>query len=195
MIKMIFIIFTVIFILSGCAVKPTPYDLTMSSTLPPITTKKNIPNIKVGDFKYEPNIRISQNIISHLGCIPCQSDGSTPGFLFEQSVSQIITAEVKSVLDEVIIPTSKSSCTLNATIHLAAFDVMDGDTTVDLTYTLSESQNIKFIKRIRGHHDASLFEFQKVNRILSKASRNSVEQLVTNDEFLKAVNLNCLSKD
>lgn len=181
----------IVLIISGCAVKPRNYDLSTSSILPPIAIKQNISSIIVSDFKYEPNVRISQNTISSLGCLPCQSDGGTAGFVFDEPINKIVQTEVKAALKEVMIPSSKSSCVLNATIHLAAWDVMDGDSTVDLTYVLSSSEQIKFIKRVRGYYDASLFELQKTNRILAKASRNSVEKLVTDDEFLKIVNINC----
>jgi hypothetical protein len=177
--------------LSGCAVKPQMYDLSTSRTFKPIVTKQNLPNIEITDFKYEPNIRISQNTISHLGCLPCQSDGSTPGLLFADSINKIVQVEVKSAFKEFVLPTSKSSCTLNATIHLAAWDVMDGDTIVDLTYVLSKSDQVKFIKRIRGHYDNGLFESFKFDRILAKASRKSVEELVVNDDFLNEVNSTC----
>jgi hypothetical protein len=181
----------IVLMISGCAVKPQIYDLSTSSILPPIVTKQNIPNIVVSDFKYEPNIRISQNTISFLGCLACQSDGGTPGFLFEEPVGKIVQTEVKAALKEVMLPTSKSSCVLNATIHLAAWNLMDGDSTVDLTYILLSSNQVKFIKRVRGYHDASLFELNKIDRILAKASRSSVEKLITDDEFLKTVGINC----
>ncbi|MDF1628708.1 MAG: hypothetical protein P1U78_02830 [Alcanivoracaceae bacterium] len=178
-------------VLSGCAVKPQSYDLSTANKLAPIATKENIPSIFVSDFKYEPNVRISQNTISQFGCLLCKSDGSSLGFVFEEPVGKIIQAEVRSALAEVIIPTSKTSCELGATIHLVAWDSWDGDTTVDLTFILSSSGQIKFIKRIRGHHESGIFEIHKVNRMLAKASRNSVEKLVTNDEFLKELSTNC----
>jgi len=180
-----------ILVLSGCAVKPQVYDLSTSGIYKPIVSKQNLPNILITDFKYEPSINISQNTISHFGCIPCQSDGSTPGIVFSDPINKIILAEVKSAFKEVIVPTAKSSCSLSATIHLAAWNGMNGDSTVDLTYMLSNSDQIKYIKRIRGTYDNSFFEINKINRFLAKATRKTVEELITNDEFLNEISTVC----
>jgi hypothetical protein len=177
----------IVIILSGCSVQPQLYDLSTSGSFPPIQTKQNIANIEVVDFKYEPHVRISQNTISHLGCLPCQSDGSTPGIVFTNTIHEIVQTEVESALKEVMLPSLSSSCKLSATIHMAAFDVMDGDSIVDLTYTLIKKDQITFIKQIRGHYDSSLFEINKIDRFLAKASRKSAGLLVTNNDFLDEI--------
>jgi hypothetical protein len=183
--------FPLVLIVSGCAVQPQHYDLSTSGAFPPIQTKQNITNLEVSAFKYEPHVRISQNTISHLGCLPCQADGSTPGLVFASPINEIVQAEVTNALDEVIIPTANPECKLGATIHMAAWDVMDGDSIVDITYTLTKQDQIKFIKRVRGHHDSGLFEINKIERFLAKASRQSAGLLVTNNEFLQELKNNC----
>ena len=183
--------FPLVLIVSGCAVQPQHYDLSTSGAFPPIQTKQNITNLEVSAFKYEPHVRISQNTISHLGCLPCQADGSSPGLVFASPINEIVQAEVTNALDEVIIPTANPECKLGATIHMAAWDVMDGDSIVDITYTLTKQDQIKFIKRVRGHHDSGLFETHKIERFLAKASRQSAGLLVTNNEFLQALKINC----
>lgn len=181
----------VVLLLSGCAVKPQNYDLNTSDTFPPLPTIKNITNLEVDKFTYEPNVAISQYSISALGCAMCSNDGSSQGFVFSSPISEIVRAEVKKGLDEVIIPTDKPECKLNATVHLAAWNGVDGDSTVDLTYIITKQEQIKFIKRIRGYNDASVFAFEKVDRILAKATRNSVGQLVTDGEFLNTLKNHC----
>ncbi|MGI2138758.1 hypothetical protein [Shewanella baltica] len=180
-----------ILIASGCAVQPQNYDLSTSGSFPPIKTKQNITNLEISTFKYEPHVSISQNTISHLGCLPCQADGSSAGLVFSTPINEIVQAEVKNALDEVIIPSVNPECKLGATIHMAAWDVMDGDTIVDITYTLTKFDQIKYIKRIRGHHDSALFETNKIDRFLAKASRKSAELLVTNNEFFREWQSNC----
>ena len=183
-----FLIFIAL-VLSGCAVKPYVYDMSTSRIYEPIANKQNLPNILITDFKYEPSINISQHTISKSGCLFCQSDGSTPGFVYSDPVNKIIQAEVKAAFKEVVIPTSKSSCTLSAIIHLAGFNIFSGPT-VDLTYMLSDSDQIKFIKRIRSIDDI-VFGFHKVNRMVTRASRKSVEELISNEEFLNVVSAIC----
>ncbi len=185
------VILSTVLILSGCAVHPQDYDLSTSGTYPPIKSKKNISNLEVVEFKYEPHINLSQNAISHLGCLPCQSDGSTSGVVFTSPINEIVQSEVENALQEVIVPTANSSCKLSATIHMAAWDVMDGDSIVDLTYMLMQDDQIKFIKRIRGHYDSGIFELHSIDRFLANASRKSVGLLVNNNEFLGAVSKNC----
>lgn len=179
------------FVLSGCSVQPQYYDLSTSGMFDPVQSKQNISNVEIMDFRYEPHVRISQNTISHLGCLSCQSDGSTPGFVFSSTISQIVQAEVKNAFQEVILPTQNTQCKLSATIHMAAWDVIDGDSIVDLTYTLIKDDQIKYIKRVRGHHDSALFEGNKIDRFLAKASRNSVSVLLTEDGFLNEINNSC----
>lgn len=186
--------FPLVLVVSGCAVQPQIYDLSTSGAFPPIQTKQNITNLEVENFKYEPHVSISQNTISHLGCLPCQADGSTAGLVFASPISEIVQSEVKNALNEVIIPTTTPECKLGATIHMAAWDVMDGDSIVDITYSLSKQNQIQFIKRVRGHHDSGLFEQNKIERFLAKASRNSAGLLVTNNEFLRALQNHCTKK-
>jgi hypothetical protein len=186
--------FPLALVLSGCAVQPQIYDLSTSGAFPPIQTKQNITNLEVEDFKYEPHVSISQNTISHLGCLPCQADGSSAGIVFASPISEIVQSEVKNALNEVIIPTTNPECKLGATIHMAAWDVMDGDSIVDITYSLTKKDQIKFIKRVRGHHDSGLFEQHKIERFLAKASRKSAGLLVTNNEFLRALQNYCTKK-
>lgn len=181
----------IVIALSGCSVQPQYYDLSTSAAYPPIQIKQNITNLEVVNFKYDPHVRISQNTISHLGCLPCQSDGSTPGIVFANTIPEIVQTEVESALKEVMLPAPNSSCKLSATIHMAAYDVMDGDSIVDLTYTLTKKDQITFIKRIRGHYDSSLFEINKIDRFLAKASRISAGLLVTNNAFLDEIKKNC----
>ena len=137
-------------LLSGCAVQPQHYDLSTSGTYEPIQSRQNVSNLEITDFKYEPHVRISQNTVSHLGCLPCQSDGSTPGLVFSSTVAEIVQAEVKNAFQEVMLPSQETQCKLSATIHMAAWDVMNGDSIVDLTYALIKDGDIKSIKRIRG---------------------------------------------
>ena len=178
-------------LLSGCASSPQEYDMSTSSILPPIITKQKIPNILISDFKYEPSISINQNTISNIGCLPCHSDGSTPGFVYAKPINEIVETEVKGAFKEVIIPSNTSQCKLSATIHLVAFNSMNGDSVVDLTYILSSSNKIKLIKRIRGEQGGGLLEINKIDRLLAKASRSSVEKLVTNTEFLNEIQKSC----
>ena len=178
------ILICIALVLSGCAVKPYVYDMSTSGIYEPIAHKQNLPDILITDFKYEPSINISQHTISKIGCLFCQSDGSSPGVVYSDPINKIIQAEVKAAFKEMVIPTSKSSCTLSAIIHLAAVN------TVDLTYMLSNSDQIEFIKRIRASGD-NIFGIHKVNRALTRASRKSVEELISNEEFLNVVSTIC----
>ncbi|HIF9261622.1 TPA: hypothetical protein ACX6Q5_000865 [Photobacterium damselae] len=180
-----------VFTLSGCAMSPQQYDLTTTSAYPPIQSTKNIPEIKLKNIDYQPPIGISPNTISSTGCLPCHADGSTPGLLFAEKISDIVKAEINNALTEVELSSQKSPCTLNAIIHSAKFNVMTGNTNVDITYTLSNKEQDIFKKRIDGFHDQSLFSLPKVNRMLAFASRDSVTQLVTNNDFLNIVNSQC----
>ena len=177
--------------LAGCAVQPQHYDLSTSSTFEPIQSKQNISNLEIVDFKYEPHVRISQNTMSQLGCLPCQSDGSTPGMVFTNTIAEIVQSEVSNALQEVLLTSQQAQCQLSATIHLAGWDAINGDSIVDLTYTLIKDGNIKSIKRIRGHHDNGLFETNRIDRFLAKASRKSVSILLTDSSFLQDLNSQC----
>lgn len=188
-----YLILPLVMALSGCAVQPQNYDLSTSAIFEPVKSKKNISNIEIINFKYEPNIHISQNTISYLGCFRCQEDGSSPGVVFSNTVSEIVQAEVKSAFQEVLLPTKNAQCKLGATIHMAAWDIGDGDSIVDLTYTLIKDGNIKYIKRIRGEHDSKLFEASKPERLLAKASRKSVSMLLTDSGFLSELDNSCPS--
>ncbi|PNH91336.1 hypothetical protein [Vibrio diazotrophicus] len=179
-------------VLTGCATKPLPYDMqTSDNSYEPIKVKKNLSNLELGDFEYKPNIKISAHTTSFFGCLPCQSDGSTVGFVFAEPVSEIIKAEVKNALNEVTIPSGENSCQLSATVHLVAWDTLDGDTTVDLTYKLMKEQEIKFIRRIRTDYDNGLFSVNKIDRFFAKATRENVSTLVNDNEFIEQVETIC----
>lgn len=186
--------FPLVLVVSGCAIQPQQYDLNTSGIYPPIRTKQNITNLEIGNFKYEPHVSISQNTISQLGCLPCQADGSTAGIVFASPIREIVQAEVKNALNEVVIPSPNPECKLGATIHMAAWDVMDGDSIVDITYIITKQNQIKFIKRIKGHYDNGFFERYRIERFLAKASRISVELLVTNNDFLLELETHCANK-
>lgn len=178
-------------LLSGCAVQPQHYDLSTSGTYEPIQSRQNLPNLEIVDFKYEPHVRISQNSMSQLGCLPCQSDGSTPGVVFSNTIAEIVQSEVSNALKEVMLPSQQTQCQLSATIHMAGWDAINGDSIVDLTYTLLKEGDIKSIKRIRGYHDNGMFETNRLDRFLAKASRKSVSMLLTDSGFLQELNKQC----
>jgi hypothetical protein len=177
-------------IFSGCTLKPINYDLSTQNRLPPIKSNNNIPYISIYNFQYEPSIGISQNSMS-LNCLTCDSNGSTPSFIFDIPIKEIVQAEISSAFKESMIPSANPLCELSATIHLASWNNINGDSTVDLTYTLSKDKQIKFIKRITGYYNSSIFELQRTNKILAKASRDSAEKLINNKLFLESIDNNC----
>ena len=184
-------IILLVFIVTGCSIKPFEYDLTTTKVFPPIKMTKNIPNLKVIDFEYTPHINISQNTISLLGCLPCQSDGGTPGFVYAHPIKNIIKVEVVKALEEVMLPSKNPGCTLGATINNVSWNNMTGNFIVDSIFRVKLDNEIKFIKRIQGKYNSSLFERSKMNRFLAKPSRKSVELLVNDESFLEVVNTNC----
>ncbi|WP_375750964.1 hypothetical protein [Vibrio sp. HN007] len=179
--------------LVGCSASPIQYDLTAEDTLIVVKSERNIPNIQVGEFKYEPHIKISQYTMSVFGCIPCQSDGSTAGLTYTKPINEIVKSETKIALDEIVLPSKNSSCSLDATIHLAARDNLVGSEIIDLSYMLVKDDEIKFIKRIRSEYDKGLLFQSWLRRSLANTSRQALGELVTNTAFLEVVEQSCSS--
>ncbi|PNI06177.1 hypothetical protein C1N32_04040 [Vibrio diazotrophicus] len=179
-------------VLTGCATKPLPYDMqTSDNSYEPIKVKKNLSNLELGDFEYKPNIKISSHTTSQVGCVFCNSDGSSAGFVYAEPVSEIIKVEVQNALNEVTIPSNQNVCKLSATIHLVAWDSLDGDTTVDMTYKLMKEEQIKFIRRIRTDYDNGIFELVPLKRLFATAARENVSTLVNDNEFIEQVETIC----
>jgi len=185
-------IFIIVFF-SACSIKPQAYDLSTKAISPVLNIDKNIPSFEITNFKYKPNIKISQHTTSMLGCFPCKADGSSPGTLYAEPISEIIKAEVKNAFNEIMIGKINKTCQLTATIHLVGFDIMDGDSSVDLTYYLLKNKNTIFKRRVKGHYNAELFDPLARDRLYSKASRNSVEKLVNQSDFLEIINTKCMN--
>jgi hypothetical protein len=189
--KKVLMLLGLVLVISGCSIQPTQYDLSASGDFTAIEKKQDIPKMEVVNFKYEPHIKISQNTISAFGCIPCQADGSTAGIVYTTPINEIVKAEVEKALKEVTTPTVLSSCQLGATIHTAAWNVWDGETTLDMTFMLIKEDQIKFFKRIRGSYDGGIFGGPDFNRVFVNASRKAVSLLVTNNDFLNEVDKSC----
>ena len=189
--KKVKILLGLILVLSGCSIQPTQYNLSASGDFPEIEKKQDIPDIEVVDFKYEPNIKISQNTVSMRGCWSCGSDDSTPGFVYTTPIKDIIKGEVEKALKEVINPKILSSCQLGATVHTVSWNSLNGDTTADMTFMLMKDEQIKFIKRTRGFYDRGVFELGLKGDMYTMASRNAVSLLVNDNGFLKEVEKNC----
>ena len=180
-----------VLVISGCSIQPTQYDLSASGDFTAIEKKQDIPKMELVDFKYEPHIKISQNTTSGLGCVVCQSDGSTAGIVYTTPINEIVKAEIEKALKEVTTPTALSSCQLGATIHTAAWNVLDGEKTLDMTFMLMKEDQIKFIKRVRGTYYGGIFGRTNFNRIFVNASRNAVSLLVTDNDFLNEIDKSC----
>ena len=180
-----------VLVLSGCSIPPMQYNLPASGDFPEIEKKQNIPDIEVVDFKYEPPIKISQHTISLINCYWCQADGSTQGTVFAKPLDEIIQAELSNALEEVVISNQESSCSLAGTLHLAGWDYMNGDTTLDMTLVLMKEEQIKFVKRVRGFNDRGFFEFSNQGGLFTLATRNAVSLLVTDNDFLNEVEKSC----
>ncbi|MEZ9524679.1 hypothetical protein [Enterovibrio norvegicus] len=179
-------------LMAGCSVKPIDYDTeNFSHKFSPIEVKENIENLQVIDFDYEPHLKISAHSTSFLGCLPCSSDGSTVGFVYSKPVSEIIRAEVEQALSEVLVPTNDATCQLGAKVHMVAWDAVDGDTVVDITYILKQEGNIEYIRRIRAEYDNGILESSPSDRLFAKATRQSVSTLVSNKDFINTTNAFC----
>jgi hypothetical protein len=189
--KKVLMLLGLVLVLSGCSAQPMKYDLSASGDFPVIEKRQDIPKMEVVDFKYEPNINISQNTTSALGCFSCGADGDTPFFVYTLPVKDIIKGEVEKALKEVINPTMLSSCQLGATVHLVAWNKLDGDTTVDMTFMLMKEEQIKLIKRTRGFYDRGVLELGLKGALFTMASRNAVSLLVTDNDFLNEVEKSC----
>ena len=189
------LLFALLLTCAGCSsggFKPINYDLSTSATYPSINASRNIPNIEIETFTYEPPVSVSQHSISHLGCLPCASDGSTSGSTFSQPIRDIITAEVKAAINETMLREGPTKCKLTGQIHLAAFNVMDGDTNVDITYILRKEGALLSLKRMPGHYERGTFEFSAdVSRWMAEPVRDSVSKLMDNKEFIDLVNQEC----
>lgn len=189
------LLFALLLMCAGCSsvgFKPITYDLSTSATYPSIDASRNIPNVKIETFTYEPPISVSQHSISHLGCLPCASDGSTSGPTFSQPIKDIITAEVKSAMSETMLEQGSTKCELTGQIHLAAFNVMNGNTNVDITYILRKEETLLSLKRMPGHYERGTFEFSaNVSRWMAEPVRKSVNKLMNNKEFIDVVNQEC----
>lgn len=178
-------------LLSGCAAQPIQYDLAGNYADKAIQISKNIPNIKIDNFSYEPHRNISQYSTSGFGCVLCQSDGSWRGFVFQQPVKDIIQAEAELAFKEITAGRSNGSCELNGQIHAVGWNSNNSDTTVDITYILKIGASAEYVKRIKGLYDGGIFEMQKVEKIWAKPTRDSVQQLVWDKAFVELVNEKC----
>ena len=153
---------------------------------------KNIPNLKIDNFEYTPHINISQHTISHLNCLPCRSDGGTPGYIFAQPIKEIVKLEMTNALKEVMLPsTANPSCSLKAIIKHVSFNAGNGNLIIDSIFKVKSLDEVKFIKRIRAEYYSSLFEMSKLNRLLAKPSRKSIELLINDESFLDVVHQSC----
>lgn len=178
-------------LLSGCAVQPIQYDLAGNYTGNPININKNIPEIRINNFTYEPHRNISQYVTSGFGCLICQSDGSSTGFVFQQPVKDIIQAEAELAFKEIAAGKSNGACELNAQIHAVGFNVNNSDTTVDITYILKIGESAEYVKRIKGLYDGGIFELQKIEKIWAKPTRASVQELVFDKNFVELLHNKC----
>lgn len=179
-------------LLGGCSSQPIQYDLAGNYSADPINVKKNIPNISVSGFTYEPHRNISQYATSGFGCGLCQSDGSWKGFVFQQPVKDIIQAEAETAFKEISAGKSNGHCTLSGQIHAVGFNTMNSDTTVDLTYILKINESAEYVKRVKGIYDGGIFEVQKIEKVWAKPTRNSVQQLVWDSNFIELVHKKCV---
>lgn len=179
-------------LLSGCATQPLSYDMqTSDKSYTPIKVKQNLDGLELGEFEYKPHIKISSHTTSAFGCLPCQSDGSSPGFVYAEPISEIIKAEVRNALDEVVIPSNEPVCQLDATVHLVAWDMLDADSTVDVTYKLMKEGQFKFIRRIRTDYDNAVLSFTPIDRFFASATCENISTLVNDREFIKEVGMLC----
>ncbi|NYR14177.1 hypothetical protein HC000_17255 [Pseudoalteromonas sp. MIP2626] len=178
-------------LLSGCAAQPIQYDLAGNYAGNPININKNIPEISINNFTYEPHRNISQYATSGFGCVLCQSDGSWKGFVFQQPVKDIIQAEAELAFKEIAAGKSNGTCELNGQIHAVGWNSNNSDTTVDITYILKIGESAEYVKRVKGLYDGGIFEMQKIEKIWAKPTRASVQELVWDKNFVELLHKKC----
>ena len=178
-------------LLSGCSAQPIQYDLSGNYAGTPISIDKNIPEISINNFTYEPHRNISQYATSGFGCILCQSDGSLRAFVFQQPVKDIIQAEVELAFKEIASGKSNGTCELNGQIHTVGWNGNNSDSTVDITYILKIGDSAEYVKRVKGLYDGGIFEMQKIEKIWAKPTRASVQELVWDKNFVELLHNKC----
>lgn len=182
------IAFTVI---SGCAGVPVKYDLTSTRLETPTRITSSIRGVETGVFSYNSPGDLGQFTASSLGCLPCRNSGTTPGITFSQPIHEIVKKEFNNSLSEALLPSKPTLCSLNGAINMVAFDVMNGDQVLDITYVISAIDGEKYKKRIKVTNSSPLFGGLPIERIFQKATQKSVEELLADSDFRVAIDKNC----
>lgn len=184
---------TTILLLTGCAAKPLNYNLINTVTDTPITVSKNLPNIRIANFSYEPHRNISQYETSIIGCPFCDPNGGREHLVFQQPVNQIIQAEVEKALNEVMLKNSEAICTISAQIQFVGIEQSFSSMIhrVDATYTLSKGDATYFMKRVVGNFTPGVFELDRGVSMWARPVRDSMRQLVADKSFQETVDQRC----
>ena len=182
-----------IMLLTGCAAKPLNYNLTNTVTDSPITVSKNLPNIRVTNFVYEPHRNISQYETSIIGCPFCDPNGGREHLVFQQPLNQIIQTEVEKALNEVMLKNSESVCSISAQIQFVGIEQTFSSMIhrVDATYTLSKGDATYFVKRVVGNFTPGVFELDRGVSMWARPVRDSIRQLVADKSFQDTVDQRC----
>ncbi|WP_371377675.1 hypothetical protein [Thalassotalea aquiviva] len=183
----------ILILLSGCSsTYMVDYKYSHKVDSDPIRIAQSIPFIVVDDFKYNQHRNLTSYELSALGCGLCEDDGSTSwGLVFKQPISSIIRQEVEMALTEISIGGPSQECMISANIHQAAHDTISTDQSLDITYSLHISNDVQFSKRIKSKTDNKIFSLLPIERLLAKVTRQSVQDLVLDRNFLKTIRQNC----
>lgn len=180
-------------LLSACTVKPLNYNLTNTVSDSPINVSKNLPNLRVDNFVYEPHRNISQYGTSVIGCPFCDPNGGRQKLVFVQKVNQIIQTEVEKALNEVTLKNSDAICTISAQIHFVGMEQTFSRLIhrVDATYSLNKGDATYFVKRIVGNYTPGVFELGTDVNMWARPVRDGIKQLVADRSFQDAVEQRC----
>lgn len=189
--KKLFVFLVLSFLLTACKTTTLDYDLNIQRQSLTNVKSIQVQPIKIGEFKYEPHKKISPYTETLLGCLFCGSDGGSSGFTYNTSIKDIVKTEVEMAFSEVRTASqSKNNFSLNCIIHLFAWNCFNGDCIVDLTYTLSVNDEIKYIKRFYQVYDSPIFKIiDKKERGYSIAIRKTVDELLLDNNFIELVKL------
>lgn len=184
--------------LNGCSLlKPVPFDYNMSQRPinPKVLLTGNLPSLAIHQFTYEPQKTVSQYQIAALGgCLPCNKDGTVPGFLYNQPVADIIRHEAEKALSEISDKTTPALCSISAQIHTAGLETNFGNTTLDLTYILRVGSSGEYIRRFKAGYNEDVFPGIHVDRLWENATRDSIRQLLQDKSFTALVNDRCVGR-
>lgn len=180
-------------LLSACTVRPLNYNLTNTVKDSPINVSKNLPNIQVASFTYEPHRSISQYGTSVIGCPFCDPNGGRQKLVFVQKVNQIIEVEVEKALREVTLKTSDAVCSISAQIHFVGMEQSFSSMIhrVDATYFINKGDATYFVKRIVGNYKPGVFELDPDINMWARPVRDTIRQLVEDKSFQSTVEQRC----